>query len=160
MKTFLCALGCVLALSINPVLAQDKGASQLTSAEWLAKIQADKKGIVAKSMNLTPDEAKKFWPLYETFQRELAVPQNTITRALLDYIAAGDTLTDANARRIVEQMLAAQKDEARLREKHFRQLLKMLPAHKAARYVQIENKIQAALFYELAANIPLMKLDK
>jgi hypothetical protein len=35
-----------------------------------------------------------------------------------------------------------------------------LPEVKVARYFQIENKIQAALFYELAANIPLMKLDK
>ena len=107
MKTFLCALGCVLALSINPVLAQDKGAPQLTSAEWLAKIQADKKGIVAKSMNLTPDEAKKFWPLYDEFQRALAVPQSAYTRAVLDYVAAGTTLTDANAKRLSEQVLGA-----------------------------------------------------
>jgi hypothetical protein len=32
-----------------------------------------------------------------------------------------------------------------------------LPAIKTARYYQIENKIQAALQYELAAGIPLMK---
>jgi len=40
----------------------------------LAKIQADKKGVVEKSLNLTAAEAKKFWPLYEKFQRELDVP--------------------------------------------------------------------------------------
>jgi hypothetical protein len=28
------------------------------------------------------------------------------------------------------------------------------------RYYQIENKIQAALMYELAANIPLMKANQ
>jgi hypothetical protein len=28
------------------------------------------------------------------------------------------------------------------------------------RYYQIENKIQAALMYELASQIPLIKLDK
>jgi hypothetical protein len=39
------ATSCAVA---NPALAQEKGA-QLTSAEWLVKIQADK-GIVAKSM--------------------------------------------------------------------------------------------------------------
>ena len=157
MKTFLCVLGCVLALAINPVLAQDKGASQLTSAEWLAKIQADKKGIVAKSMNLTPDEAKKFWPLYEEFQRALAVPQSVYTRAVLDYVAAGTTLTDANAKRLSEQVLGASQDEARLHEKHFKQLLKVLPAHRAARYMQIENKMQAVVRYEAAKAIPLVQ---
>jgi len=32
-----------------------------------------------------------------------------------------------------------------------------LPEVKVVRYYQIENKIQAALMYELAKNIPLMK---
>ena len=156
MRTFLCALGCVLALSVVPVRAQDKAAPQLTSAEWLAKIQADKKGIVAKSMALTPDEAKTFWPLYEQFQRELAVPQSAMNRAMLDYIAAGATLTDANAKRLVEQIQDAAKDEVQLNEKHFKLLLKVLPAHRAARYMQIENKIQAVVRYETAKAMPLV----
>ncbi|HQR56331.1 MAG TPA: hypothetical protein PLW72_10095 [Burkholderiaceae bacterium] len=157
MHKFLCALGCVLALAAGaPAAAQDKAAPQLTSAEWLAKIQADKKGIVAKSMDLTPDEAKKFWPLYDQFERELAVPQASLNRAVLDYIAAEGTLTDANAKRITEQMLAAVRDEARLHDKHYRQLIKVLPARKATRYMQIENKMQAVVRYESAKAIPLV----
>jgi Spy/CpxP family protein refolding chaperone len=157
MKTFLCALGCVLALSAaTPAPAQDKAAPQLTSAEWLAKIQSDKKGVVAKSMDLTPDEAKKFWPLYDQFQRELALPQSSATRAVLDLVAAGGTLTDANAQRLAEQVLTAGRDEARLQEKHFKQLLKVLPARKAARYMQIENKMHAVVRYESAKAIPLV----
>ena len=155
MKALLCALGCTLALVTASAPAQHKAAAERSSAEWLALIQADKKAIVAKSMDLTPEEAAKFWPLYESFQRELAVPQNAITRALLDYLAAGQNLTDANAKRIVEQMLSAQRDEARLREKHFGQALKVLPARKAARYVKIENKIQAVVRYESARAVPL-----
>jgi Spy/CpxP family protein refolding chaperone len=158
MKTFLCALACVLALAAgSPVEAEDKAVPQLTSAEWLAKIQADRRGIVARSMDLTPEEKKKFWPLYEQFERELAVPQASLTRAVLDYIASEGTLTDANAKRITEQMLAAVRDEARLHDKHYRQLLKVLPARKASRYMQIENKIQAVVRYESAKAIPLVQ---
>jgi Spy/CpxP family protein refolding chaperone len=157
MRTLLLALGCTLALSVaTPAIAQDKPtAAQLTSAELLARIQSDKKGIVAKSMNLTQEEEKKFWPLYETFQRELQVPQKAHTRALLDYIAAERALTDANAKRISEQVLAASLEEARLNQKHFKQMLKVLPATKAARYMQIENKIQAVVRFEAAKAIPL-----
>ena len=157
MRAFLCALGCALALLASPATAQDKGAAERTSAEWLALIQADKKAIVAKSMDLTPDEAARFWPLYDEFQRELAVPQNAITRALLDYIAAGHSLTDANAKRITEETLAARKELARLQGRHFRRLLKVLPAHKAARYVQIENTIQAVVAFEGARAVPLAR---
>jgi Spy/CpxP family protein refolding chaperone len=158
MRTLLLALGCTLALTVaTPAIAQDKPtAAQLTSAELLARIQSDKKGIVAKSMNLTPEEEKKFWPLYETFQRELQVPQKAHTRALLDFIAAERALTDANAKRISEQVLAASLEEARLNQKHFKQMLKVLPATKAARYMQIENKIQAVVRFEAAKAIPLV----
>lgn len=155
MKNLLCALGCVLVLTAPSAYAQDKSAPQLTSAEWLAKIQADKKAIVAKSMDLTAEEAKKFWPLYAQFERELAVPQSSYTRAILDYIASEGSLTDANAKRITEQVLAAARDEARLHDKHYRQLLKVIPARKATRYLQIENKMQAVVRYESAKAIPL-----
>lgn len=158
MKKLLCALGCVLACSIAaPISAQEKPKlAELSSAELLAKIQSDKKGIVERSMNLTPDEAKKFWPLYAAFQRELETPQREATLAVLDYVAAEATLTDANAKRIAEQILAASLKEAQLRQKHFKQLLKVLPARKAARYIQIENKIQAVARFEAARAIPLV----
>ena len=158
MKTWLCALICALGFSATaPVLAQDKAAGQLSSAEWLARIQSDKKGIVTKSMDLTAEEATKFWPFYEQFQRELALPRSAANRALLDLIAADGTLTDANAKRLVEQVQGAALDEARLNQKHFKQLLKVLPGRKAARYMQIESKLQAVVRYETAKAIPLVQ---
>lgn len=155
MKSLLCALGVCLMLCATPAVSQTTIA-QLTPAEWLAKIQADKRGLVAKAMDLTPEEAKKFWPLYDTFQRELAVPQSSYTRAVLDVVAAGNVMTDANAKRLVDQVLSASADEVRLQQKHFKQLLKVLPAHKAARYMHVEGKIQAVVRYETAAAIPLL----
>ena len=158
MKTWLCALICALGFSATaPVLAQDKPAGQLSSAEWLTRIQSDKKAIVTKSMDLTADEAKKFWPLYDQFQREQAVPESSANRAILDLVAAGGTLTDANAKRLVDQVQAAALEEARLNQKQFKQLLKVLPVRKAARYMQIESKLQAVVRYETAKAIPLVQ---
>jgi hypothetical protein len=156
MKTWRCALICILGFAATaPVLGQDKGAGQLSSAEWLTRIQSDKKAIVTSSMDLTADEAKNFWPLYEQFERELALPQSAANRAILDLVGVAGTLTDANAKRLVEQVQRAALDEARLNQKHFERLLKVLPAVKAARYMQIESKLQAVVRYETAKAIPL-----
>jgi Spy/CpxP family protein refolding chaperone len=156
MKRFLTAFACMASLALAaPASAQP--AAPVTPEQWLTKIQADKKGIVERSMNLSPADAKKFWPLYEQFQRELAVPQAQINRAMLDYIGAGDKLTDADAKRIVEQVQAGVQVEARLNQKHFKQLLKVLPPKQAARYMQIENKIQAVVRYETAKAFPLVQ---
>jgi hypothetical protein len=152
MRTLLHAL-CVtiLALTLSPASAQNLD----DPAALLAKIQADKRAVVEKAMNLTAAEAKKFWPLYDRFQHDLEVPQREFTLALRDYIAAEKSMTDANATRLTRIVLAAAVTEAKMREKHFKEVSKVLPGVKAARYVQVENKIQAVQRYEAARAIPL-----
>jgi Spy/CpxP family protein refolding chaperone len=152
----LISLLCVFLLAISTAAgAQNKSAGEPTPAEWRMKIQADQKGIVERSMKLTPDEAAKFWPIYESFQRELERPQREYRQAVLDYVATENSLTDANAKRLVDQVLAASVEEARLRQKYFKKFAGVLPAKKAARYMQIDNKMQAVLRYETAAALPL-----
>lgn len=45
----------------------------------------------------------------------------------------------------------------KLRKTYLPKFRKILPAKKVARYYQIENKIQAALYSELAVKIPLVQ---
>ena len=143
---------------VAPAAAQDKAApATMTSEQWMQRIQSDRAGIVMRSMELTPEQAKAFTPLYEKFQKELAPSRQQIGRAILDYVNADGKLSDANAQRLANQVLAADRDQARLHEKHFKDLLKVLPARKAARYVQIENKIDAVMRYETAKAIPLVQ---
>jgi len=152
MKKLLSVLCCAtLAMMLSPASAQPTE----DSAVLLARVQADKKAIVEKTMNLTPAEAKKFWPLYEKFQRDLEVPHREYALAVRDYVAAEKSMTDANATRLARIVLAANVTEAKMREKHFKEVSKVLPGVKAARYVQIENKIQAVQRYEAAKVIPL-----
>ncbi len=151
-------LVCLLAVSAAvAVSAQEKKVAEPTPSEWRLKIQADKKGIVERAMKLTPEQGKKFWPLYESFQQELERPRREYTKAVIDYVSAGDALNDASAKRLAEQALSASVTEARLQEKHFKKLLGVLPAKTAARYAQIENKMQAVLRYETAAAVPLVQ---
>ena len=143
---------------VAPAAAQDKPApATMTSEQWMQRIQSDRAGIVMRSMDLTPEQAKAFTPLYAKFQKELAPSRQQIGRAILDYVNADGKLSDANAQRLANQVLAADRDQARLHEKHFKDLLKVLPARKAARYVQIENKIDAVMRYETAKAIPLVQ---
>ena len=151
MKQLLTAVCAILALMLSPAWAQ----MAEDPAVLLAKIQADKKGVVEKSLKLTPAEAKKFWPLYEKFQRELDVPHREYALAVRDYVSAENSMTDANATRLTRSVLAATVTESKMREKHFKEVSKVLPGIKAARYIQIENKIQAIQRYETAKAIPL-----
>jgi hypothetical protein len=55
----------------------------------------------------TQKEAARFWPIHESFERELERSQRKYRQAVIDYVFAQDSLTDANARRLAEQVLNA-----------------------------------------------------
>jgi hypothetical protein len=48
---------------------------------------------VERNMELTADEAKKFWPLYDAYQAELDKINTRQTRAMLDYVSSESSLT-------------------------------------------------------------------
>ncbi len=147
-------LGFVALFALGSIaLAQDK--TPVDSAALLAKMQTDKRQLVEKNLNLSADEAKRFWPLYEKFQHELAVPQREYTRAVNDFVAADQKMSNANADRLAKQVLAASVNEAKLRQRQYGEAAKVLPATKAARYMQIENKLQSVQRFETAKAIPL-----
>jgi len=57
----------------------------------------------------------------------------------------------------LDEYLAIDDAEAKLKSATTPKILAALSAVKAARYVQIENKIRAAVRYELATAIPLVE---
>ena len=52
-----------------PAFPQEKPANNLEIVH--EKLKADKKLIVAKYLELTESEAKRFWPVYEDYQKDL-----------------------------------------------------------------------------------------
>jgi hypothetical protein len=123
------------------------------------KIKADKKLLVAANMELTESEAKAFWPVYEQYQKDLTAINRRIVKLIESYAAdyRANTMTDEKAKKLTADYVAIEKAEARLQESYVPKLIKVLPPKKVARYLQIENKIRAAIKYELAGGIPLVQ---
>ena len=54
-------------------------------------------------------------------------------------------------------MIAIQADQQKMKESYLPKFRKVIPEIKVARYYQLEKKISAVVYYELAMNIPLVK---
>ena len=122
------------------------------------KIKADKKLLVAENMNLTDAESKTFWPLYEEYQQELQQINRRLGATIETYAEAlnkGSVPPDT-ADRLIDEALAVDKAEIDLKRKYANKMAKVIPPAKAARYIQIENKIRALIKAELAREIPLI----
>ena len=148
---------CVIVLTCVPAFAQDQGNANMQIL--LDKVKADKKLVVASNMELTEDEQKSFWPIYEAYQRDLMGINERLGRAIAAYADAynKNQLTDDVATKLTTEALAIDQDEINLRKTYATRLIKVLPAKKVARYLQIENKIRAAIRYDLAVGIPLVQ---
>lgn len=119
------------------------------------KLKADKKLVVAEAMNMTEKEATAFWPVYETYQKDISALNDRTIKLLQDYVHDYGAMTDASAKGMVDSFLKIEKDRIGLMTSYRPKFQKVLPEVKVARYYQIENKIRAVVNYELASEIPL-----
>jgi hypothetical protein len=159
------AMGIIMAA---PVYAADQAAqpaqqqAQPTKEQQQAaidKMKADKKYIVSQNMTLTEAESKAFWPIYEEYQDGLLKLNQSLIGVIQEYadLYRNNAMTDDKAAKLLDQTLAIETDELALKKSMASKLKKALPATKATRYMQIENKLRALVKFELADKIPLVK---
>lgn len=137
--------------------AQDKTGDGTDLQALKLAVTKDKKGLVASMLDLTPAESKKFWPLYDAYQRSVDAANRRRTTALEGVIGMNKPMTDLFARNVANELTTADETEVKARRTLQNRVLRALPAKKAARYLQLESKIRAMQAYDIAAAIPLIR---
>ena len=149
----------IAAALAAPSMAQTAATGTSNMDILRQKIKADKKLVVAENLNLTDAEGAAFWPVYEAHQKELQVINERLAKMIEAYAAAYNKGPVANdtAKKLLDDAMAIEDAEAQLKKATAAKAMAVIPAMKAARYIQIENKIRAIIRYELAAAIPLVQ---
>lgn len=119
-------------------------------------IQAQRKQITAANMPLTPDEATKFWPLYDQYRKEAS--QNGTERWALikDYATNYSTMTDAQASDYIKREAANEQKVIALRMKYVPIFEKVISPKKTALFCQIDHRIDLMVQLQLASQIPMV----
>lgn len=153
----------IASLAALPAQAQQAPTSGEKPADnmdiVLAKVQADKKLLVADNMNLTEAEAKGFWPIYESYQKDLGAINERLVKTVAAYADAFNKgpIPDDVATKLTNDYLQIEQDEVNLKKTYAKKLTGVIPAAKTARYLQIETKIRSAIKFDMSKNIPLVK---
>lgn len=157
-RLFLAAsLACML--SSAAVYGADTGAADAPQAEpgiLLNTIRANRKALVGVSLELSPEEAEKFWPLYDRYQKEISAIGDRVGTIVGEYTATFRDLSNDKALQLMESYLAAEAERLQVRRTYLGEFAKILPGRTVARFYQVENKIDAVLRYDLAATIPVV----
>jgi hypothetical protein len=139
----------------QPVAAQEGPADTPEIQKLRAGVKTDKRALVNSIVQPTPAEAKKFWPLYDAYQRSLDASNRQRARAVEGLVGRDKPLTDLYARDLVRDLIAADEEEVKARRALSNKVLKALEPKKAARYLQLESKLRAIQAYDIAVVIPL-----
>lgn len=123
----------------------------------LDTIRANRKELVKVNLGLSPDEAAKFWPLYDRYQKEIAATGDRLSAVVDEYTKSFATLTNERALQLVDAYLAAEAERVKIRQSYVAEFAKVLPGRTVARFYQIENKMDAVVRYDLAAAIPVIE---
>ena len=148
-------MAALMLICTSPLMAQNKEADNMQLI--IAKVKADKKLLVAENLQLTEKEAKAFWPVYERYQNELFLLRSRSLIMIKNYADNYETMTNAMAKKLLDEFMTIESLRIKLAGAYLPQFRKVMSEKKVARYYQIENKINAGLYYELAAQIPFVK---
>ena len=131
--------------SIDAVLNTMRGDMQTTRAD-----------IMAKNMTLTAAQAAKFWPMFETYQKEQNVIMDEQLRGIQKYAQSFNTLDDAGALALLTAHFDRDTRMNALRQRFFKEFQTVLPTRLAARAMQIDRRLSLVAQLEIASKIPLV----
>jgi hypothetical protein len=160
MKKVLIALAAVASLGAAAgAPAQSSGTVNMSDQEQLlvSQIQTDKRAIVLSTLQLTDAEVAAFTPIYDKYQAEMKKVFTRSSDILNKFASNYDSMTDDAAEDILKESLEVREDRNDILKDYANRLGKKLPATKVLRWVQIENKLNTLLDWQMAQIIPLAR---
>jgi len=96
------------------------------------KVKALKVAYITEQLDLTKEEAQKFWPIYNAFDDKQAELRHEKMRAILDRFEPGnvDKLSEKDASTLLTQMEVVEESLFTLRKKFIKDLQGVLSAKK------------------------------
>jgi hypothetical protein len=120
-------------------------------------MMAYRRKLVSDKLQLKPETAVKFWPIYEKYQRELELVRDKRHALLIKLGENFDNMSDADAAEFVRAKLELEENRARTNRRAILELGKVLTPRELARFVQIEAKIRAFIEAGIEEEIPLIQ---
>ena len=157
MNRFAALLFAIAMLAVTPAFGADTIADVTDMQALRAAVKADKRGFVEATLKLTPTEAKRFWPIYDAYQRSLDTTNRRRVVAVQEMLFRDKAMTNRAAKLYATELLALDEAEIKARRTMRNRVMRSLPSVKAARYMQLEDKIRAVEDYDLAATVPLTR---
>ena len=135
----------VFILAIAATVPKNAAQAQPNSrkSERLEDIKAAKIGFITRQLDLTQQEAEKFWVVYNRFENEKETIRRERRKAMaIARIEDFDKLSDRELEKIVDNQITFKEQELAIEKKYNAEFKKVLPIKKVARLYKAEKEFQ------------------
>lgn len=122
-------------------------------------VKGQKKQIHIQSMELNPEQAKIFWPIYDDYDHDLDKLNDKMIEIIMDYSKNYQHMTDKVAHDLMTRSLDNQEQKLKLKKAYAKKMEKVLSAKIAARFFQVDGVINKMIELQIDSNLPLIKSD-
>ena len=122
--------------------AQDRG-------KMKERIKAQKIAFITEKLDLTPDEAEKFWPLYNAHEDTIDTIKSKDLRPLKMEMRSDENISDQRANQLLEKLIKAESDMHSAKLKLVKDLKKVISAKKIIQLKAAEDQFNRKLLEHL-----------
>src|SRR5271156_532712 len=167
---FMLVASCPVAFAQTPAPAQKTKpqAAQPTATDAQKKniqayvelmrtnVRQQKAEILGAVMQLSADDAAKFWPIYSEYNTELTKVNNLRVENIQDYAQNYTHMTDEKADQLIQNALEYRKQRSELLAKYYVLVKQSLGAVTAARFLQVEDQLLLIVDLQIDASLPIV----
>lgn len=113
------------------------------------QIEAMKVAFITRKLELTPDEAKVFWPIYDQHQKEMETLRDNRRKEMRDARDSFDSMSEKDVEKLVDGEIAFRQAELDILKKYNPQFKKVLPMKKVAKLYRAEDDFKRELLQKI-----------
>jgi hypothetical protein len=144
----------------QPAASSNASAQQKNIQEYIDLLRADvrqqKAEMMGAVMLLSAEDAAKFWPIYNDYDKQLAKLNDERVANIKEYARTYNQMTDAKADELMQNALTYQKQRQELLAKTYEQVKQALGAITAARFAQVEHQLLLIIDLQILSQLPVV----
>lgn len=147
MLTCLAALTCCMAFAQGPDKKRDD-----EREKYFQQIENEKIAFFTMRLDLTPEEAQAFWPVYNTYSKEAASTHDEVMKALVQMKKKGlsEAETEALLNRYADNLIK----EGEVVKNYIEKFKQILPIEKVSKIFIAENDFRMELMNRFKKSKP------
>jgi len=120
-------------------------------------LKTKKEAIIKEDMQLTPQQAAAFWPIYKNYDAEQNKLIDQKLAVFQDYALNFMTMDDEKADQIAQRVIALDDQRLALRKKYYQLMKSAIPTVLVVRFFHVENQIQSLMDLQIDSTLPIVE---